>query len=263
MKRNITLRSYDSSLEKQVVIPEKHRKSLGYSETLLKTDENGYITFKDFENAPNKIYFLGDSYVENSFVTNGKRLTDIVNLIVHNYHTDWCVFNCGVSNSSILHLFNILINKIHPGKQDCILLFPGSITRDVYHMENCLWVDSAYGPLTDYEWQVKWASNFTDDFFWINKILRFYIAASRIYEFKLIIGLTPCYDGSKAMLDFNKQVSALCVANNINFIDLPAMLEDNSHLFYDQLHLNVDGALFYGIKIGVWLIKNLVNKSST
>lgn len=114
MRKHIRLKQYGEIISRKISIREECQKFFPYTETDIVTDTRGFITSPYFKDTGKRIYILGASWVENSYVRQGRRITDIMNLVFQKYQPEYCVLNGGMSGSTLLHLYNLMVNVILP-----------------------------------------------------------------------------------------------------------------------------------------------------
>lgn len=182
---HIKLKQYGDNFFREKDIPEQYSKIFHYSKVNLFTDENGFITYKDFKEKEKNIYFLGDSFVESYFVEPGNRLSDKTNYYLKNQN--YSVYNGGMSGSNLINNYNLLVNKILKYPPSIIVLFPGSIcsyniAETHFWDNNCIFTDVPYVSKYYDKEEAK------DHFF---KILNLFKHTCEIFQHKFILAITP------------------------------------------------------------------------
>lgn len=256
MRYNIKLKTYGDNTTHKVAITDDVKDKFSYTETTITTDRRGCITWPGFKEADKKVFILGDSWVECSFVNEGRRISDIVNIVFQKYTPDLCAYNYGMSGSTLLHLFNLFVNKILPITNACILLFPGGMSAAANYWKNTYWSKSKFGPFTDDAMVPEYVTP-GDCYVETKKLLRLFYDTVNISGNKLLCGITPCNPAYEWLNNLNKELKSFYIEQNMPFIDLSVVLPDNEHLFYDITHCNEAGSLFYGTHIAFQLMQNL------
>lgn len=264
MRPQIKLKLYGTSICKDVDIPEKFHGTLGYKVSKLCTDKNGYITYPDFMDSNLPVYILGDSFIECSYVSEGRRLTDIVNKYFVSCGNDKVsVYNGGMSGSQLLNLYNLFINVICPRNHAIVCLFPGSVTATSNFLKDTYWNKSKdLSNLTEMYAARENIKN-GDNYHNFLRILKMFLYASKLFEIDLIIGITAYDHGinqdikNDRLLEMHNILRKFAKKHGLGHIDLNNLKQDNHDLFYDPLHLNEKGSQIYGMHIGDYLKKYL------
>lgn len=254
MRYHIKLKQYGDNITKTHTIPRDVAANLGYDTCELRTNSEGFITYGGFNAAENVIYLLGDSFVECSFVKESKRLSDVMNELCKVQLPDFCVYNCGMSRSSSLHLFNLFLNKIAFKNNFYIFYFPGAIDGECNYTSNTFWTLNKNTPYTienmDFIKLCQEGNNFVE----LKNMLKLFHQACQIFNGKIIYVLVPCRQNVKDIFDsnlkrrlaMNKVLRKFYEENDLTYFDLTRQAVDTNNLFYDVIHLNTNGASFYG-----------------
>jgi lysophospholipase L1-like esterase len=79
----------------------------------FKTDNNGYIIGNEQNSdSRNKLFFLGGSTTENSWIAQGLRFPELLNSYFFLNKVDYIAYNSGVSGSNSFHSLLVLLSKI-------------------------------------------------------------------------------------------------------------------------------------------------------
>ena len=86
----------------------------------IRTDSNGFIqSSNDFPNtgAMRKVVLLGDSFVESLFVQEQDRFPSVLERHLQASGQNFQCLNGGYSGATMLHSFNVFMNKVAPMSQ--------------------------------------------------------------------------------------------------------------------------------------------------
>jgi hypothetical protein len=270
MKRSIRLKEHNlnySRIVKPSDIQLEQSPSLSSRGYVINTDENGFIKSGNlFEVSNRRTIVLGDSFVESSFLDERDRFTSIIERYDREHGSDklGSVLNGGVSGSTSLNLLNCLINKIVPLKPSNIIFVLPSNDSSVHRMSTTYWNDSEY-----YSNIIPGnASDIVGGFYGnlhkpdLTRITETIFEVCRIFKIKLFFATCTCagsYEGdffvskykNKKWFDahmdarklLNEKLRTLCLIKRIPLIDLEINIAGDNSFFYDDLHLNSEGAL--------------------
>lgn len=141
-----------------------------------------------------------------------------------------------------------------------ILLFPGSCSRICNFLENSFWNRGRYTPFDDVR-PLPVGKREDNHFENTKKLLLLFKYSASLFNINMIFAIDPAKHSSTIMYDYNNTLRKIYPAMNLPFIDLDGVLADNNHLFYDDLHCNEEGSLFYGVTLAYSLINYLKIKS--
>lgn len=257
MRYHIRLKLYGRNECRRCTIPTTLKDSLTYAETTIRTNDDGWIISPGHRNATQKIYFLGDSWIENSYVPEGLRCVDVINMILDSYKTNYEALNGGMSGQHILHSYNILVNLICKRMSSIVCLFPGRITEYCSQIKNTFWNNGFYSPFTDHE-TFKDATIYKYDFCDLSNLLQLFNRTVQIFNHRLIIFTVPYRNNNPSIEKQNSFIRSFCAKEGIHCCDLDAIQCDRSSYFYDHIHCNSNGCMFYGSYIGAYLIQNYI-----
>lgn len=275
-RRSISLKEYGVScdfLERPYnEVLEKSDKTLINKKYRIRTDKNGFIISNDInDKSKYKIFCLGDSFVENKYVDEDKRLCSQLETYLYK-KTDIpiCIKNCGMSGSNTLNLYNLFINKIIPQKPLCVLFFTTLMDISIACLDEGYWnfYKNHSNLYLQKDLPKKWNKEANFDNY--EKILELFIKSSNIFKINFCI-VTACYrnkydDFSKKIfkssqhfqesIAYRKELNTItkncALKNNIdnNLFDIePDINENFNKLFYDNSHLNEFGSHFLALKL--------------
>lgn len=252
MRYHIKLKQYGDNETHIVQIRDSVRHLFSYSSTVLNTDSEGWIISPLFEHKTNKIFFLSDSFIENSYVREGNRICDILNINFIKEQMDYCIFNGSMSGSSLLHLYNLYMNKIANKSNVTILLLPGMVNVSTAHVPNTFWQNGKFTPF-DINSKDHLDDRSVDRYDTFIKLLELFYASTHIFSHRFILLTLPYSrlnntENSWACEQINLMndiITQLASRYNIMLIDLNKYKENTRSYFYDFCHINSDGSQLY------------------
>ena len=234
----------------------------------LQTDSAGFI--RTGNTIPNpeskrKIVMLGGSFVESLFSRETLRFPSQVEKILNEDGHPFQVLNGGYSGATLLHVYNIVLNKVIPLFRDTerVLLFTSMSDNRPQIDADSYWIKhKMHSPIvhdratTSYGKQVP--ANTEPQF----ALLRSLIALCNEFGQEPIVVLSPFRYaplGADSFLtdlfrteeslskyrdrynEINETAKRAAHSMNVRTIDLAAALSGRPSLFYDTLHLNPSG----------------------
>lgn len=264
-KQYIRLKQFSANLDKLYTPSESYLMhtdgSLKPEQYRLRTDNNGFIvTNNNYNSFDFPICFLGDSLVESLYSHEEERFCSIFERNLNFSGRTAKVLNAGYSGSTLLHLYNNLVNRIyhHLKGGDIYLFLPMS---DVDYMD----VDGGYWNITERGAPILPPMSVNNVSNSNRKPLAFFDSTTYILSLichfcdyfglrlNIILGIfrRDQFDNSRSGFDlrvkkrsmYNDSIREWAIRKNIYLIDLEKLSEINSCHFYDELHLNLDGHL--------------------
>lgn len=224
----------------------------------IETNEEGNQFGVIGNKSSKKIYILGDSQTECSFVRHSMRMQSILekNLLVNGY--DYEVENLGVSGSQSINVVNLLINKLS-NKQGStvIVMLPsndvGPLRYADGYFSNHKFYASVIPAVAD-----KVKHNNDLDFELYKRTLGLINVICKQLDLKLVFS-TVCYTGEhKDLYKMNNEIRQYCSNNNIKLLDLYDQMKHNDGYFYDLLHFLPEGSEFYTEKLFYFIKDQLI-----
>ncbi|MGV0428317.1 SGNH/GDSL hydrolase family protein [Corynebacterium pyruviciproducens] len=234
---------------------------------LLRTDTEGFIlTGNEFHNygGMRKVVLLGDSFVESLFCEEKQRFASILEAKFHSDGSNLQVWNAGYSGATLLHIFDLFVNKIVPLLQyvEKVVVFTGSSDQRTLGRARNYWTrDRTHSPIIDpRNFRHETESKQTTEH--LERLLGAFIDFARTYDTEICVVLTPfrfARFGEDEFLDrvhsnsekhqaalnqlrlINSAAKSVCEAKGISIIDGQSYLEKDPRLFYDSVHLNPVG----------------------
>lgn len=232
----------------------------------MHTDEHGFVKSNDGPVSERRIVVLGDSVVEGMFVDEDDRLcAKLEALLNRRFQTSLSVLNAGYSGATLLHSFNVFLNKIVPLRPEAVVLMSGFVDVDVGKVRKSFWsTDCWLEPIVDVD-----ADNTardkdllgSPDYSDREKLLELVLGAAGIFQVPLIMATVPhrfsreCEYTRRSGISpdefarelglrkaVNQQVRQIALRHGIPLIDLEIGLMGNDHIFYDAFHLHAAGS---------------------
>ncbi len=263
-RRSIRLKEFGPSISRTVApTPRYLRQTNGSIEAgdyAIETDPDGFILAPQHRGREGeRIYVLGDSFVECSFIAQGSRFCDLLNDRLAG--RDATVLNGGYSGSTMLHLFNRLMNKVvHRAPAHVVVVMP---SNDVLALvqPGGYWnfADQRYAPVLPVE-EAAGEPDFEGNAQALAGLVRLFCSAARDFGFRLTLATMPFvardYRGlawlrirhkrpkvyeeliaKRQML--NRILSQAARAEGADLLDLENAFDPA--MFYDDVHLNEAG----------------------
>jgi len=251
-----TVRVYTPSDDYRKIRPTLDRK-LSYLTTV---NDDGFMITGNYVKAPQKIFLLGGSFVENMYTSQNHRIHSQIErqLIAQGYYVE--VLNSGVSGSTSLNLFNVVINKIAP-YAPCTIVFVISI-NDVHALsfDSGFWnkyrLFSTLDQTTDLE---RARQNISEKN--IADLTKLYMSLKmfcELFNINLLIANTPyisIIDDNFYKLDHSYYARMVARRERIygalfglfkrqgfDSLDLHLAMNENKELFFDDVHTNAIGS---------------------
>lgn len=143
--RYITLLEFQPGLTANIMPPtsylEKTNGTLQQENARLVIDGNGFmVSDRPLQQGDKKILLLGGSSIENLYIREDKRVLAGVESRLAEEEYDVKVYNAAISNSHLLHIVNLLLNKGIALRPDYVVFFPTSgLDVMANEMENGFW----------------------------------------------------------------------------------------------------------------------------
>lgn len=234
----------------------------------LRTDASGFIkTGNSISNSETKrnIIMLGGSFVESLFAPETERFPARVERLLNEDGHTLQVLNGGYSGATLLHVYNIVLNKLVPlfKQTERILLFTSmsdnrpQIDADSYWIKHKMHSPivsednpASYGPQVPANTQPQYA------------LLRSLVGLCQEFNQEPVVVLSPFryaepwqdeflakrFDSVEKLEKYysryneiNDTARRAAVSMEVPCIDLAGTIEGDPRLFYDTLHLNLRG----------------------
>ncbi|QGY05194.1 SGNH/GDSL hydrolase family protein [Methylobacterium mesophilicum SR1.6/6] len=266
MSRAIRLKEYAPCASSRFSPPDWYMNQVNSSfvrkEFVINTDQNGFIKpYADSADSERSIIVLGDSVVESMYMDESLRICAMLDKYVnqqsdHNLR----VLNAGYSGATLLHAFNVLLNKIVPLNPTAVVIMTGIVDVDVIERKASFWTNDKWlEPIITLDRDNPSRDNdLTDDLRIQHRfaILNMFKCVSVEFGIPIWFATVPHQqnynnDWVKTRMsetDFKKTVVGrrfvnnstriFCIKNDIPFFDLELSLLDRDDIFYDFFHFN-------------------------
>lgn len=273
-RRHIVLREFPPLLNRMVRPSADYLKttdgSLADEDYLLRTDSDGYIETGNSSRGSIPIYILGDSFTEAVFEHEGKRFSDIFERNLIDRGLDYRVLNASYSRATLLHLFDVLINKvlgsrIVPGTT--VIFFKSQVDVQVTNAPGSYWNEfGLYSPISP---SAKLNEDITNDLEHDlvsgARLLNLIVDVCKRFEIRVILGTAPARTSNRqtdpvvseyftteeqrsqraAERDAsNALVRRVAAVRDIPIVDADRAFLGKPELLYDFTHMNSDGQAF-------------------
>ena len=214
-----------------------------------------------------KVLLLGGSSVENLYIRDDQRILSVIERQLDARGQATKVYNAGISNAHLLHLFNILVNKGLGLRPDCVVWYPTSGTDVLANeVERGFWNKAdALSPIRKAGRDLKMEldcplvnrNGFDDE----RRLLRAMYDVCRRFGIRLLVATWPVYGtydefaariepdragfeaGDVQMRALNDVIREICTEMQGDLVDLEATLvgRHRPDYFYDRNHPNSAG----------------------
>ncbi|MBW0143685.1 sulfotransferase family 2 domain-containing protein [Sphingomicrobium clamense] len=264
VRRSIRLKEFGANVSRTVSpTPPYLQQTNGTIEQddyLIETDADGFLIAPEYrERQGDRIYVLGDSFVECSFIQQGKRICDVMNARM----ADGVAYNGGYSGSTTLNIYNGLLNRVLPhDPKHVIFVLP---SNDVLALieKGGFWNfgNKRYSPLVPIDDRDYGTDDFDENAKALAPLLALMCETARRFGFKLTLATMPFigtdydkenwfrirhrtvekYEGlADKRRKLNEVVRQVAAEQGVSLLDLESALPND--LYYDDVHVNARGA---------------------
>ncbi|HHF4225055.1 TPA: SGNH/GDSL hydrolase family protein [Haemophilus influenzae] len=209
-----------------------------------KVDNNGFMQSHLNIQEDKKIFLVGDSFIESIFIDESKRINAIMEeSFLFQEGKEVKVYNAGVSGSTGLNLFNLILNKIIILKPDVIIYSQPSCDFSALLYENGYYNNSKYfsNIITSVESDVFRFKTIQDNLIQIQNNIIMLSKLCELYSIDLFIS-TCCSNSSKRQLKMMNDIIRENSYLGYKVIDLDLIVPKTEAYFYDKQHLNEYGS---------------------
>ncbi|CAB3802512.1 hypothetical protein LMG28614_05627 [Paraburkholderia ultramafica] len=270
--RHISLLEFQPGMVMDIVPPfsyiEKTNGTLVPETCRVNIDANGFmVSDKPYVKNDSKILLLGGSAIENLFIPADKRILARIETILASSGRDAKVYSAGVSDSHLLHMINLLLNKGIGLRPQCVVYYatPG-LDIIANEADNSFWnSDHGINPLREAkeEVKIKFRESFANKggFKDEKKLLQILCDVCKRFDIPLLMATWPLYGPVDAYMQkqhsnldsfyqeeaqtsaLNEVVRAIAREQKCGLIDLERSFADLEHgsYFYDWNHPNIKG----------------------
>ena len=286
-RRHIVLREFLPNLNRTV------RPSAEYLETtdgslpdedfLIRTDKDGYLETGNQGRGEVPIFILGDSFTEAVFEHEGSRFSDIFERGLISRGLNYKVLNASYSRATLLHLFNVFINKIissDPVAGTTLILFKSQIDVQVTNSPGSYW--NEFGLFSPISPSAKVTADITNgednDLASGELLLHLFVDACQRFGIRPVLGTAPVrnskIDSDPVLLQYfesqdelilrkaqrdasNELVRKVATDRDIALIDADRAFLTRDGLLYDYTHMNSAGQEFLAQLLADQLVGSL------
>ncbi|HHF4078632.1 TPA: SGNH/GDSL hydrolase family protein [Haemophilus influenzae] len=209
-----------------------------------KVDNNGFMQSHLNIQEDKKIFLVGDSFIESIFIDESKRINAIMEeSFLFQEGKEVKVYNAGVSGSTGLNLFNLILNKIIILKPDVIIYSQPSCDFSALLYENGYYNNSKYfsNIIPSVESDVFRFKTIQDNLIQIQNNIIMLSKLCELYSIDLFIS-TCCSNSSKRQLKMMNDIIRENSYLGYKVIDLDLIVPKTEAYFYDKQHLNEYGS---------------------
>lgn len=273
LKRSIRLREHIPCSDR-TISPDANQlassESLGVGPFRIRTDADGYILSGRVIDSETRTIVLGDSFVECSFLPEDGRICSLLEKLGGDAGEGVVgrVLNGGYSGSTTLNLLNCFINKVLSNPPDRLIFILPANDAFVHRYRSTYWNSSEYygliSPANPEKASTELGSYESLSGADCQRLVGLITKACSLYSIDIVIGTFPHqqnYDAwpflarkypsrnwfesvVSARRTLNDAIRTLCNEQGIPFVDLERLLDDRVECFYDELHMNENGADF-------------------
>jgi len=248
----LVLKEYGPLIDTNLMPPDDYIRQKAFcveqKEYRLRTDKSGFIISGADQGADQDVIVaVGDSVCECLYVEEEERLWANLERKLNAGGWPVSVLNGGVSDSHLLHIINVFLNKIVPLKPKAVLVLQGGADRPPSRDRASYWSKSPAittvrrrGERDQFNADLSWREvDYTDR----QKLLDILISAARAFEIPLVYITSPVprhypdgwHDECRAL---NQQTREFCASNQVQMVDLERDMPNFGWMFHDDAHLN-------------------------
>lgn len=276
IKRHVRLKEFGIHVDRELAPSEAYLRdtngSIDAGPYRLRTDERGFITSAEAEAARGpEVYILGDSFVESSFVQEGRRFADRL-CALDAEGAGRRFVNGGYSGATSLNILSVILNKVLPAPGASLLyVLPSNDVLSLYNPRG-FWnrADKRYSPLQPAQAEaVSGRVPLLENLGQLGAALSAVVGLARAFNLKLYLATCPYVSRDYEDLPWHRsrhrepgRYAALIAdrarANavlretaarlHVPLVDLHHLLDDPAW-FYDDVHLNETGSAVAAQKI--------------
>ncbi|CAI8779683.1 SGNH/GDSL hydrolase family protein [Pseudomonas sp. IT-P291] len=247
-KRQIRLKEFQPNIHK-VYSPDasyldsRPRLDRGTS-YVVRTDKNGYIISGTHQSSTRSIVLMGDSFVENIYIDEDKRIASQLERMLLSNGYDYQVLNSGVSGTTNLNATNLLLNKIAYHSPEAIVFVTSSNDLAALRYESGYSNRSKFhGNLVPEDSSEAWAnSSVEENIDQLSKNLKIISLICKLHEIDFYICTYPEIQVNEDLRLINSRVRSFAMDEAVKLIDLDKLIMRNDIYYYDKLHVSHVGA---------------------
>jgi lysophospholipase L1-like esterase len=255
MSRFVLLREFPANLDTEQTPDDDYisrcNSSLEQKPYRIRTDANGFIVSgNSVEKGCSHVIAIGDSVCENLYVEESQRVWSVLSRLWSKPDAGPVeVLNAGVSGNHILHIINVVLNKIVPLRPRALLYLGGATDRTAASREGGPW---SKDPEVCTIVQKKAAAAAPvrvrgTDFSEMEDLLAVLASVCSIFEIPVAYLTVPLPQSAAneyydTVRQSNEVIRNVCRRNDVALVDLEGVFERSAAFTYDEIHFNQPGA---------------------
>ncbi|MBS7820930.1 hypothetical protein J7552_06475 [Wohlfahrtiimonas chitiniclastica] len=261
LKRSIRLKEFNPSTKFIRIPPNSYydtRPNLSKNKYYyFHTDEDGFIY-----NSIEKVYdrdliLIGGSSVENLFVDVDKRVLKYLEEFLFELGLDYNIKNAGTSGASLLHITNMILNKIVIKNNPIIFLFIPSNDSSILNLSHSYWnIDKLNSNLVGIENQTILKKSDKGALFF-ERMLSTLISICKSFSVELYVFNTIRFKEKPNYKLLDSLAEKICKEQNIIFTNINSLLQ-YERFFYDDVHLNAEGSYYLATILKKFCVEHIM-----
>ncbi|MGE8066725.1 SGNH/GDSL hydrolase family protein [Pseudomonas sp. NPDC089569] len=248
LKRQIRLKEFQPGLYKVYTPDDSYLnvrprldKSTSY---IVRTDVDGYILSGTHQQSSRKIVLMGDSFVENLYIDEDKRIASQLERMLLANGYDFQVLNAGVSGTTNLHATNLLLNKIVYHKPQVVVFVTSSNDLAALRYEGGYSNRSKFhGNLVPENLGESWTkSSVGENIAQLDDNLKVMNFICKLHKIDFYVCTYPEIQSNEDLSLINSRVRNFSYREGVALIDLDKLIMKNDIYYYDKLHVSHIGA---------------------
>lgn len=247
-KRQIRLKEFQPNIHRTYAPDESYlnaRPRLDKNSAyVVRTDANGYIISGTHQCSSRTIVLMGDSFVENLYVDEDKRIASQLERMLLTNGYDFQVLNAGVSGTTNLNATNLLLNKVVYHAPKAIVFVTSSNDLAALRYE-CGYSNSSkfHGNLVPEDLSEGWTkSSVGENIGQVVDNLKVINFICKLNNIDFYICTYPEIQSNEDLKLINSKVRAFAANEAVDLVDLDKLIMKNDIYYYDKLHVSHVGA---------------------
>lgn len=247
-KRQIRLKEFQPGIRKTYYPDESYLSSRPRldknSAYVVRTDENGYIISGTHQDSTQSIVLMGDSFVENLYIDEDKRIASQLERMLLANGYDYKVLNAGVSGSTNLNATNLLLNKIVYHCPKILIFVTSSNDLAALRYERGYSNRSKFhGNLVPEDASEVWTKpSVEENIKQVIDNLKVMSFICKLHDIDFYICTYPEIQSNADLKLINSKVRVFAEDDVVKLIDLDKLIMKNDVYYYDKLHVSHVGA---------------------
>ena len=247
-KRQIRLKEFQANIHRTYTPDESYlnaRPRLDKNSAyVVRTDANGYIISGTHQCSSRTIVLMGDSFVENLYIDEDKRIASQLERMLLTNGYDFQVLNAGVSGTTNLNATNLLLNKIVYHAPKAIVFVTSSNDLAALRYESGYSNSSKFhGNLVPEDLSEGWTkSSVGENISQVVDNLKVVNFICKLNNIDFYVCTYPEIQSNEDLKLINSNVRAFAANEFVDLIDLDKLIMKNDIYYYDKLHVSHVGA---------------------